>query len=163
MSPPIIRAAVHEDFDAVRQLLEGLDELHRLRLPWLFRLPLEDARPTAFFSNLVASSNSTLLVTCDERVVVGALTTKLRDAPSFPAFIPQRWAVIDDLIVATTHRRRGIGAQLVRAAEAWAHSRAAAWVELNVYEFNADARSFYEAAGYFSISTKLRKAVAPPF
>jgi GNAT superfamily N-acetyltransferase len=161
MNPPIIRAAVHDDFDAVRQLLEGLDELDRTRLPWLFRLP--QARPVAFFADLIASSDSTLLIACDERVVVGALTTKLRDAPRFPVFIPQRWAVIDDLIVATTHRRRGIGAQLVRAAEAWAHSRAAAWVELNVYEFNADARSFYEAAGYFSISTKLRKAVAPPF
>ena len=33
----------------------------------------------------------------------------------------------------------------------------APWVELNVYEVNAEARRFYEALGYLRLSTKLRK------
>jgi hypothetical protein len=40
---------------------------------------------------------------------------------------------------------------------AWTLEAGAAWVELNVYEFNQDARHFYEALGYLPLSTKLRR------
>jgi GNAT superfamily N-acetyltransferase len=46
---------------------------------------------------------------------------------------------------------------LTRAAERWAVGRGAKWLELGVYEFNAEARAFYQALGYSPVSTKLRK------
>jgi hypothetical protein len=34
----------------------------------------------------------------------------------------------------------------------------AAWIEVNVYDVNAEARRFYESLGYLPLSTKLRKS-----
>ena len=49
-----------------------------------------------------------------------------------------------------------IGKLLARSVEAWAIRTGAPWVEVNVYEVNAEARQFYEALGYLPLSMKLR-------
>lgn len=43
------------------------------------------------------------------------------------------------------------------AALHWGTRFGVPWVELNVYEFNSEARRFYEALGYLPYSLKLRK------
>lgn len=63
----------------------------------------------------------------------------------------------EGLVVDLAWRRRGIGKRLARAVERWALALGARWIELNVYEFNAEARRFYESLGYNPLSTKLRK------
>ena len=77
----------------------------------------------------------------DSGVAVG----QMRTAPEFPAFIPQRWGVLDVLVVNPAWRRQGIGKRLARAVEAWAIESGAPWVEVNMYNINAEARRFYEA------------------
>jgi GNAT superfamily N-acetyltransferase len=74
-----------------------------------------------------------------------------------PIFVRQRWGVVDDLIVDAAWRRRGIGKRLVHAIESWAHELDAAWVEMNVYDFNSEARDFYASMGYLPLSMKLHK------
>jgi GNAT superfamily N-acetyltransferase len=83
----------------------------------------------------------------------------MRSAPALPIFVPQRWGVIDGIVVAEAWRRRGIATKLADAAEAWAREHGAAWVELNVYDFNAEASAFYRARGYDVLSSKLRKPI----
>ncbi|HEY3256251.1 MAG TPA: GNAT family N-acetyltransferase, partial [Polyangiaceae bacterium] len=72
-------------------------------------------------------------------------------------FIRQSWGVLDNIAVSQSWRRRGVGTALIHDAERWVRARGANWIELGVYEFNEDARSFYRALGYFPVSTKLRK------
>jgi ribosomal protein S18 acetylase RimI-like enzyme len=93
----------------------------------------------------------------DAGQVVGIVIGLMRWAPQFPVFRKQHWAVLDGIAVDPKWRRRGIGKRLTRAVEEWAIEMGAPWVELNVYEFNAQARGFYEALGYLPVSTKLRK------
>jgi GNAT superfamily N-acetyltransferase len=94
----------------------------------------------------------------DAGLVVGVAFGLMRAAPEVPVFVEQRCGVLDGLAVDAAWRRRGIGRLLVRAVESWAVRLGAPWVELNVYEFNAEARQFYEALGYLPLSTKLRRA-----
>jgi GNAT superfamily N-acetyltransferase len=152
----IIRAARSADYEATCVLFDHLDALHREQLPWLFRAPAERPRTQGHFDAILSSGDSSILLAVETQVV-GLVSVRMQQAPDFPVFIPQRWGVIDDVVVLRPWRRRGIGARLARAAENWANERGGAWLELNVYAFNEDARAFYEALGYLPVSTKLRR------
>ena len=152
----IIRPAAVADYMATCALFDELDAQHRQQLPWLFRAPLERPRSPEHFEALLSSDRASILLAVADSVV-GLATVRLQSAPDLPVFIPQHWGVIDDIVVLPSWRRRGIGARLAGAAENWAYERGGAWLELGVYEFNADARAFYETLGYVPVWTKLRK------
>ena len=158
----MIRRARPDDYAQARGLLDALDELHRERAPWMFKTPASQPRPESFFTDLLNSDDSAVFVD-DAGQLVGIAHGLMRAAPDFPVFVRQRWGVLDGLVVDPAWRRRGIGKLLTLSIEEWALGLGAPWVELNVYEFNADARKFYESLGYLPMSTKLRKPRPDPF
>jgi RimJ/RimL family protein N-acetyltransferase len=52
------------------------------------------------------------------------------------------------LMVARSHRRRGVGRALLAAAEEWARSAGVTKLELHVFPHNTGAIALYEHAGY---------------
>jgi GNAT superfamily N-acetyltransferase len=72
-------------------------------------------------------------------------------------FVPQRWGVLDTLVIDSAWRRHGIGRRLATAIEDWALGAGASWVEVSVYELNPEARQFYDALGYLPLRKILRK------
>jgi diamine N-acetyltransferase len=151
-----IRPARPDDYEGVCRLMAVADALHHERLPWMFSTPNGPSRSEANFADLLKREDSAVFV-ADTGTLVGVALGMMRAAPESPMFIQQRWGVLEALVVDSAWRRRGIGARLTRAVEAWALGLGAPWVELNVYEFNQEARRFYEALGYLPLSTKLRK------
>lgn len=69
-------------------------------------------------------------------------------------------AYVGELIVAESRERRGIGAQLVRAAESWAAQRGFAHLTLETGAANAAARTFYSSLGFAEEDIRLTKNVA---
>ena len=156
-----IRGARVSDHAQLQALFEELDRLHRDGAPWLLQRPDRDPRPLEWLKTLLASHNSALFV-ADVGACVGLATVHLRDAPSFEMFIRHRHAVIDDLIVHPDWRRRGIARRLYEACEEWALERNASWVEVTVYDFNADAYDFYASVGFGTTMRRMRKPLAGP-
>ena len=151
-----IRTARLDDYGQVCRLADLLDALHRDGAPWVFRAPEVPARSDAYFAELLSRDDSGVFVADADRIV-GVAFAFLRAAPDQPMFHRQRWGVLDGLVVDPAWRRRGIGKLLTHAVEKWAIDMGAPWVELNVYEFNAGARQFYETLGYLPYQVKLRK------
>ncbi len=156
-----VRPACTADYEQAIAVLAEVDELHQRELPWMFRTPESEPRSPEFFSELLSNPDTHMLIAERASEVVGVATALMRSSPAFGVFIPQRFAVLDSIAIASAWRRRGVGTALFRAAEVWALARGASWIEVGVFEFNAGARAFYEALGYFSLSTKLRKALPP--
>jgi RimJ/RimL family protein N-acetyltransferase len=52
------------------------------------------------------------------------------------------------LMVAASHRRRGIGRELLAAAETWARGARVSKLELHVFPHNLPAIALYEQTGY---------------
>jgi ribosomal protein S18 acetylase RimI-like enzyme len=160
--PFLVRSVTPSDYADIAGLLGEVDELHRANAPWLFQKPVREPWSREFFDRLLASGDAAMLVADAERQLVGVATVMMRRAPDFSVFINQSWGVLDNIAVARAWRRRGAGRALTRAAEQWALARGAKWLELGVYEFNAEARAFYQALGYSPVSTKLRKPLQDP-
>lgn len=81
----------------------------------------------------------------------------IEDAPAFPIFVPRRFAILDSLLVKSEFRQQGIGRMLMNAGKEWAIAKGATSIELNVYDFNQTAISFYERSGYQTYSQKMSK------
>jgi GNAT superfamily N-acetyltransferase len=153
---PTVRRARTEDYEAVCRLFAELDTLHRERVPWMFKASASVPRTAEFFAEVLSREDSAFFV-AEADGVIGIAHGLLRSAPELPIFVPQRWGLLDSLVVAASRRRRGVGMQLARAIEAWALGQGAAWVEASVYDFNAEARRFYAALGYLPLRTIVRK------
>lgn len=63
---------------------------------------------------------------------------------------------VDTLLVAEQYRRKGIGRQLMEAAEAWYRHRKLDGMELRVDSRNVIARSLYESMGYYVVEEYVR-------
>jgi RimJ/RimL family protein N-acetyltransferase len=65
------------------------------------------------------------------------------------------------LMVAASHRRRGIGTALMAAAEAWARGAEVAKLELHVFPHNEPALALYEKLGYEREGYRTRHYLRP--
>jgi ribosomal protein S18 acetylase RimI-like enzyme len=64
---------------------------------------------------------------------------------------------IYDIVVAPGRRGRGYGAATLVAVEAIARAQGSAAVGLDVFGHNARAKALYEAAGFETVTTEMRK------
>ncbi len=60
----------------------------------------------------------------------------------------ERWARVMSLVVDAGARGRGVGAALMRGAEAWAREQGADSIHLTTARYREDAHHFYERLGY---------------
>lgn len=155
MGDVTIRPASMEDLPAVIAMLEEVDELHRIALPWLFR-KVDEPRAAGFLEEFVAKQDrAMLLATTSAGALAGVLYMFLRQGARAPLVVPAIVAEIDALVVGRAWRRRGVGKCLVQAALRWATDHGATRTELGVYEFNESARRFWESVGFHTLSRRL--------
>jgi GNAT superfamily N-acetyltransferase len=152
----IVRQLVYGDFRQFDNLFEEVDRLHREALPRYFRKPNAPARTPETFSGWLADPNTGLFGAEKEGTLVGAVYTLIRLSPSsLSLHVPRTFGLIDVLVVDPRYRKMGIGAALVKQAQLWAQGKGATQMEINVWEFNSSAMTFYEDLGYGTISRKL--------
>ena len=147
-----VRNATSNDYPALCELLDEIDALHREHLPHLFQKPGGPVREPDYYSGLIADENVGVFVAETGGQLVGFLHAIVRDAPPIPILVPRRYAVVDSIVVKSGFQKRGIGRLLMAKMQAWAIAKGASSIELNVYEFNETAISFYEKLGYQPLS-----------
>ena len=152
-----IRKATPDDYSAICELFDEGDALHRDHLPRIFQQPKGAAREADYYLGLLADENTAVLVAEAGADLLGYVHAIVRDAPALPVFVPRRYAVVDSVVVRSGFKNHGIGRRLMDQAQAWAIAHGATSIELNVYEFNATAISFYEGLGYQTLSRKMLK------
>jgi ribosomal protein S18 acetylase RimI-like enzyme len=72
---------------------------------------------------------------------------------------PGTHALVTDLSVTPSFRRRGVGRELLKAAEQFARSRGAAELRIAVLDGNRAAHDLYESAGFVRYITVLAKGL----
>jgi ribosomal protein S18 acetylase RimI-like enzyme len=152
-----IRKATADDYNALCKLFDEIDALHRNNLPHIFQKPSGSVREQEYYSGLIADENVALLVAEAGERLVGFIHAVCRDTPAIPILVPRRYAIVDSIVVKAGFQNRGIGRILMDKMQEWAIEKNAISIELNVYEFNRTAISFYESLGYQTFSRKMSK------
>ena len=154
----LIESATLDDFNEINLLVkEGHDE-HSLALPNIFR-QVDQVMPDEYFHSLLTNPSSEILIARLANEVVGFAVVEVKEAPLFDSLTPRKFAYINDFGVASKHNRKGIGKRIFQACLDWAKSHEATTLELNVWEFNHGAISFYESLGMETVSRKMSVSI----
>jgi GNAT superfamily N-acetyltransferase len=138
-----IRPAAAAELPALSALISGLFALEPDFVP-------DDARQMAGLAMLLADpGRSLVLAAVDESpgrpaAVIGMLSVQLVVSTAEGG-----WSgLLEDVVVAASHRGQGIGRRLVAAAEEWAVDKGATRMQLLADQENTPALAFYGHLGY---------------
>jgi ribosomal protein S18 acetylase RimI-like enzyme len=128
-------------------------------LPEIFVKPEGSPREKDYFQDLLLQTDVGFFVAEEQDQAIGFVHVIVRDSPPITVFVQRRYAVLDSAVVGTGYQGKGVGRKLMETAHEWALGEGAESVELNVYEFNQSAITFYERLGYKKLSRKMRKSL----
>jgi GNAT superfamily N-acetyltransferase len=151
-----IRPATPEDVDDVAGLYISLKEHHSQLRPDIPRYQVPDGQWMRVAERALRDPDFSTFVAMVGGRVVGF--TKL-------AFVEKPWGLsceVDTMVVDEAHRSKGVGAQMLRAAEHEAHRRGAKGIRVDVLIENYDGREFYQRAGFEPFSVRYGKPVRGP-
>lgn len=156
-----IEEATAADFDQVGRVFAEENRFHAELLPELFQVADPIMTPE-WFESVLSNPVQGLLVARVAGQVVGVLLLQEMTNPDDSIFRPRRYLYVDELVVAQTYRRLGIGARLMEAAEQWALDRGIEALELNVWERNRGGIAFYEQLGYTTVRRRMKRYLRLP-
>ena len=152
-----VRKANVDDYSFLCELFDEVDALHRDHLPHIFQKPDGAVREHDYYLGMISDEDTALFVAERGGKLVGFICAVIRDAPDFPVYVPRCYLMVDGIGVKSGFQNQGIGRMLMERMEVWASAKGATSIELNVYDFNETAISFYEGLGFHSLSRKMSK------
>jgi len=140
-----IRLATLEDYAGFVAVAGETHARHVAAVPGVFR-SVAVAVPQDYFAQLVTDNDSDVVLAEISGEIVGYAVLLHRRAAR-DMLVPRVYAHIENVGVASAHRREGIGRQLIAACVARARERGATSLELDCWEANQEAIAFYSSIG----------------
>ncbi|HYI67342.1 MAG TPA: GNAT family N-acetyltransferase [Candidatus Limnocylindrales bacterium] len=140
-----IRPATIDDVEALAEIYLSSARHHATLDPAFYRVPERQAVARHLRDALSADDSKTTarLAAEIEGAVVGSADVELRSPGPASMVRPQRAANLG-IAVLDAWRGRGVGSQLMEAAESWAREQRAGLMLLDASAANEEARRFYE-------------------
>ena len=132
----LVREATEQDYEGLSAILAEVDAMHSEALPHIFVTPEEPARSKEYFSDTITDENTALFIAEKDGQVSGLISIHIRESVSIPIMVKRRYAYIDNIAVAKEFRGSTIGKEGVSE------------LELNVWDFNQEAITFFQRLGY---------------
>jgi ribosomal protein S18 acetylase RimI-like enzyme len=155
----VIRPATIDDYAGVALVFDEIDRQHCEALPHIFRAVDGPALDRGYFEATLADAEAAWLAAERDGEIIGFVTVRAGQAPDRPFLVPRRYAHVENLVVRASDRHGGIGRALMVAAERWAAERGLREIQLNVWEFNRGAITFYEELGYVAERRTMRRII----
>lgn len=155
-----VRESKETDLEAVCQLSNEINANHHSHMPHDFVKPDGTNRDAPYWLGFMSKGNSAVFVAEENDVVIGAVAVSVSVSASYPFITSRPRACIATIVVAESYRGKGIGRELMSAAEAYAKEKGAADIKLEVMAFNSNALDFYRELGYGNFSFRLSKSLS---
>ena len=138
-----IRDMESKDYPEIDRLMKELHELHVKGSPDLYT-ELEHPYSREEFEKIVSDPEIIAILAEEKSVVIGLCIGTLRKKSGM---VEMKTMYIEDLIVDRNFRGKGIASQLYEEMEERGRNTGAKRLDLMVWEFNSDAKRFYEKQG----------------
>jgi ribosomal protein S18 acetylase RimI-like enzyme len=141
-----IRPAVPKDADGIAPIFLESAEYHAQLDPERYLKPAVDtiaARYRAGRQHPTEGNAGTTLVAVLSDEIVGFIDARLDRSPD-PMHREMIYCDVAEIAVSSRHQNRGIGGQLLRAAEEWGRRQGAAFASLEYHAANTRVAEFYQ-------------------
>lgn len=155
-----VRRATVADAFTLAGLNEHVHESHLRAEPTLYRAT-DPAELATWFATRLSDPDVVVFLAGAEQPIGFAVVVHMR-APQTPFSPPRERLLLDQIAVAASARRRGVGRALMNAAEQHARSLGLQSVQLDVRAFNVEAQRFYESLGYAPVQLRLERRLDTP-
>jgi ribosomal protein S18 acetylase RimI-like enzyme len=149
-----ISQARDSDTPGLERILAADDIFYANALPAIFR-PCREPERRAHIAHFRQGPDRVLLVARAGAQVLGYAAAAIHRSEEAPGLAARAYVKIHNIVVDGAQRRKGIGAALARKVAEWGNKLGIADLELDVYEFNAEAKAFYKALGFSTVRTRL--------
>jgi ribosomal protein S18 acetylase RimI-like enzyme len=139
----IIRLANIMDIEKILLLEEQVFNFHLKVRPDLFD---REKRPFnyEYMKYCIENKNGEIFIAEDDNKIIGHCIVSIREMTDHEAFYDMKNVEIEDLCVDEQYRKKGIGKKLFEEVKKYAKENGIKYIELQVWEFNKNAREFYE-------------------
>ena len=97
---------------------------------------------------LLADPAVSIFIAEENREAIGYIFCKLIERPENPFTFAMRSLLVEHISVRPAARGKGVGTALMKQAEMLAKALAVQRIQLDSWDFNADAHSFFERLGF---------------
>lgn len=153
----MIRNAELKDYEQIKALVYEVHKLHLENRPDIYvdgnPLPIE------YFKDIIDSENSFCYVYEEKGDIKGVITISKKKNNNIPIAKERTTFFIEDIVVASDCRRKGIGKKLYNYIQNKAIEENIDAIELNVWAFNQNAIKFYESLGMTIKNMKFEKNI----
>ncbi len=143
-----IRRAHEADADSISSISAEIQALHARALPELFKPPEAFTFPADKVRELLNDPDWLVFVSELDAVVVGYVSAQIHRRAETPFRRSSVGLGVQWMGVRAAWRRQGVGRALIDAVKSTAAERGITSVFLDVWAFNTEAQSFYEALGF---------------
>ena len=141
----MIREACISDFNAISNLEKQVFHIHLNARPDMIKPELPFNKD--YFESSLNAENAKIFVYEENGAILGYCITKKWGYNNHHLFYDMTILDINDMCVDEKARGKNIGRQLFNRAKDYAKEIGAAKIELSVWNFNKNARQFYEHLG----------------
>lgn len=143
-----IRLATPSDSQILSRLCMDVQSLHAQNHPAIFKVPEREDFAVSFFEEMLADSAVHIFIAEEEGEPLGYVLCKLVERPENPFTRSLRYLLVDQISVRPESRGRGVGRALIQRAESLARELAVSRIQLDSWDFNVDAHTFFEKLGF---------------
>ncbi len=148
-----IRIANRNDFETVYKLFDQIFRLHLDRRPDIYKDG--EVITELQYKEMIENPNDVILLWIEDDKVAGLCHMIKKEFIGIPILKDCVQVFIEDFVVDSEYRSKGIGRKLFEAAKLQAKEWNSNSLELNVWEVNKEAECFYKKMGLKVKSTRM--------
>jgi len=146
-----IRTANIMDIEKIMILEEQVFEIHsKARPDWIGKKP----KYYDHIKGIIEGNSGKIFIAENENTIIGHCIVFIREIKNHHIFHDMINIEIEDLCIDEKHRKKGIGKKILEEVKIFAKEKGAKFIELSVWEFNKNAKDFYEHLG---MKTRINK------
>ena len=149
----VIREAKNSDYDKINKIFSDVTKMHKELHPEVAEKFLEEHFDKKYYNECIENSQTVFLVAELDRKVIGFLLATIKQSALREKFVMN----ISNIAILDDFRNNGVGTQLMEVLSNLAKTKDCARIELNVYNNNETAKSFYKNLGFETQRIVLQK------
>lgn len=142
-----VRTAKRNELERVNELRKMVNEIHVNGRPDVFRQGFCDELRQHVYDKFDAG-NSDVLVAIMDNIICGFAVVEYIEKPQSPFYNSRKFYHVEEFGVDENVRRKGVATALIAFMKEDALRRGYKKIELDMWEFNDGALSFYEKVGF---------------